>query len=112
MLEKNFEIDMLEVNLYVDHDAEKLSDGTYIYSKNYLKNLNELKNISDNDVVLKNKPKWLSSEDGKNIKITSLSSSCINVSGNIYKWLKNENILGERDLIKLVYEFVQGRIQT
>ncbi|WP_212387143.1 phage/plasmid replication protein, II/X family [Acinetobacter junii] len=107
MLEKNFEIDMLEVNLYVDHDAEKLSNGTYIYSKNYLKNLNELKNISDNDVVLKNKPKWLSSEDGKNIKITSLSSSCINVSGNIYKWLKNENILGETDLIKLVYEFVQ-----
>lgn len=64
MLEKNFEIDRLEVNLYVDHDAEKLSDGTYIYSKKYLKNLNELKNISDNDVVLKNKPKLLSSEGG------------------------------------------------
>lgn len=107
MLEKNFEIDRLEVNLYVDHDAEKLSDGTYIYSKKYLKNLNELKNISDNDVVLKNKPKLLSSEGGKNIQITSLSSSCINVSGNVYKWLNNNNILGETDLLKLVYEFLQ-----
>lgn len=107
MLEKNFEIDRLEVNLYVNHNAEKISDGTYIYSTKYLKNLSELKNISDNDIIFKNKPKWLSSEDGKNIKITSLSSSCINVSGNFYKWLKNENILGETDLIKLVYEFIQ-----
>ena len=107
MLEKNFEIDRLEVNLYVNHNAEKLSDGTYIYSTKYLKNLSELKNISDNDIIFKNKPNLLSSEGGKNIKITSLSSSCINVSGNFYKWLKNENILGETDLIKLVYEFIQ-----
>lgn len=106
MIKSKFEIDWLDVDLCVNHNAEKLSDGSFIYSNIYLNGIDDLNMVNENNLIFKNKPKLLSSDEGRNIQITSKNNNYINISGNIYKWLYGQNVTGESNLIKLVDELM------
>lgn len=105
MFKKKYEIDWVDFDLFIDHDAEKLSEGSFLYSNQYLESTDDLYKLSDKNCSIKYKPKLIGSSEGKYLKITH-KKDCINISGNLYKWLNSQNVTGESCLMSLILKTV------
>jgi len=107
MLKKNnYEIDWLDFDLFVDGVAEKISDGSILYTTLCLDTIEDVCQLSEQNCQLKFKPKVITSNNGKPITLTYRDNH-IHVQGNVYKFLKSQNVTGEESLVGLVLEFVK-----
>jgi len=106
-IRKEIEIDWISFSIEVNHDPEKISDGSIIFSNIYLNNFDELRSIDESNLIIKNKPKSIFSNFGNFIELNSISGNRINIKANIFKWLNGHNITGESNLIYLVVKFLE-----
>ncbi|MCU4598484.1 phage/plasmid replication protein, II/X family [Acinetobacter bereziniae] len=104
---KKIEIDWISFSVEVNHDPEKISDGSIIFSNIYLNNFDELRSIDESNLIIKNKPKSIFSNFGNFIELNSISGNRINIKANIFKWLNGHNVTGESNLIYLVVKFLE-----
>lgn len=101
-MNKKYEFDKLSIKLDVRHDPLALSSGSMICSDD---------THSFDKSTLNYKEKKLTSEYGSVIRVKSYHSETyrcndLKISGNFYKWLNGENILGCDNLIELVLQVV------
>ncbi|MDH1520023.1 phage/plasmid replication protein, II/X family [Acinetobacter johnsonii] len=101
----NYEIDWIDFDLFVDGNAEKITEGSILYTTLHLDTVDDVYKLSDQNCQIKFKPKIISSDKGKTVTLT-YKKDYIHVSGNIYKWLKSQNVTGEKNLLNLIVEFV------
>ncbi|WP_317509018.1 phage/plasmid replication protein, partial [Acinetobacter baumannii] len=104
--QKNYEIDWIDFDLHVDGNVEKITDGSILYTTLYLDTIDDVYQLSEQNCQLKFKPKVITSDGGKSITLT-YRDNYIHVQGNIYKFLKSQNVTGEGSLIDLILEFVK-----
>lgn len=104
--QKNYEIDWIDFDLRVDGNVEKITDGSILYTTLYLDTIDDVYQLSEQNCQLKFKPKVITSDGGKSITLT-YRDNYIHVQGNIYKFLKSQNVTGEGSLIDLILEFVK-----
>ncbi|SCC71978.1 phage/plasmid replication protein, II/X family [Acinetobacter albensis] len=106
-IRKEIEIDWISFSIEVNHDPEKISDGSIIFSNVYINKFDDLKKINEGNLIIKSKPKSIFSDFGKLIELNSIGGKIVNIKANIFKWLNGQNITGESNLIYLVVKFVE-----
>lgn len=99
------EIDWISFDICVNHDVSKISNGCII-DTNF--NIDDLSNGDFNlgNTTIRNKSKIFYSKEGDTIKLTS-KKNIVNVQGNIFKWLHGQNVTGETNLLKIIFNFVE-----
>lgn len=106
-IRKEIEIDWISFSIEVNHNPEKISDGSIIFSNVYVNNFEDLKKNDESNFIIKNKPKSILSDFGGFVELNSIGGKRVNIKANIFKYLNGQNITGESNLIYLVIKFVE-----
>lgn len=106
-IQNNLEIDWVSCDIYVEHNENKISNGCIIDADFNIGQLSN-ENLNLEYIRVRNKSKNIYSDSDKDqfIRLTS-KKNIVNINGNIFKWLYGQNVKGESNLIKLIYDLVE-----
>ena len=102
--ESLYSVDWLKVVVHVNHNQHKLNNGVRVDIKRIDGGYDvEGQMESFRPLLIRKRGSYSSS-----LQVKSLSESTLLIEGNFYKWLYGHNVTGSPDLIRLVFDVVQG----